>query len=411
MSATWNDTALTRGYDHRSVLDSTGMLDAATEAMEAIEQEATYDSSNAALLNDLFGAALYVQTNLEAKFFGAMPKRDRTGANTQATQPLPLTFRAAHTAPALQTHSEAGSIPSGRTYSTEEVSSDLKRSVAVVEQSDLEQLRAELLDGVPLDELTRVDELYQDLAIDRDALASAVSANNAGYASRDEVTELDRVIASGDEESNATDPNGTAYSDGDLDVYTIDRSSDSWADAFVDHNSGTARQLTESLMDDFLSSLFDNGSIDRENAAILTSRTTADVLQDLDDNVARFSYDPNAGGRGAINDTETIHGVGGTTRRREYKGIPIIGNQNAPAHGDIASIYAIPLDTMSINGTEVPRLCIEEYADPYVESAGRGEGQGFLSIGEFKNKVLYKMDHELVARDFSSLGKLRDLQQ
>lgn len=404
------DHALSRQFNHRTVLDETGMLDAAAQAMDAIEQEASYDSTNAALLNDLFGAALYVQSNLESDFFGALPKMDMTGANTAANQPLPLTFRAAYGPPALQTHAEGGSIPSGRTYSTEEVSADIKRSIAVVEQSDLQQLRAELLDGVPLDELTRVDELYQDLAIDRDAVAAGVAANNSGYVSRDKITELDRVIASGDEEANADDVNATAFSDGDLDVYDIDRSNESWADAFVDYNS-TVRQLTEDLMDSFLSNLFDFGALDRENAVILTGRDTADVLNDLsDEDNVRFVYDPSDGGRESVNDAETIHGVPGTTRRRHYDEIPIVANQHAPAHGPLSSIYVVPTDTMSVNGTTVPRLGVEEYAQPYVETAGRGEDQGFLSIGEFSNQVLYKMDHEIVCRDFSATGKLRDIE-
>jgi len=406
------DYNLNSSYNHRNVLESSGMLDSATAAMEAIEQEASYTSGDAGLLNDLFGAALYVQNNLESDFFGALPKRDMTAANTSATQPLPLTFRAAHDPPALQTHSEGGDIPSGRTYQIQEVSADIKRSIAVVEQSDLEQLRAELLDGVPLDELTRVDELYQDLAIDRDAVAAGVQASNSGYESRDKVTELDRIIASGAEEANATDVNGTAFSDGDLDIYDIDRSADSWADAFVDENGGTPRQLTEDLMDSFLSGLFDFGDLDRENAAILTGRDTADVLNDLsDEGDVRFVYDPQNMGRESVNDADTTHGVPGTTRRRHYDGIPIIDNQNAPVHGNISSIYVIPTDTMSINGTQVPRLCVEEYAQPYVETAGRGEDQGFLSIGSFENKALYKMDHEILCRDFSSTGKLRDIEE
>jgi len=316
---------------------------------------------------------------------------------------------------ALQTHSEGGPIPDGRTYNIDEVSADIKRSIAVVEQSDLEQLRAELLDGVPLDELTRVDELYQDLAIDRDAVAAGVSASNSGYASRDEVTELDRVIASGDEETNADDVNGTAFTDGDLDIYDIDRSAESWADAFVDFvaSADPDRQLTENLMDGFLSGLFEFGALDRENAAILTGRDTADVLSDLQadstDGVAVVNYDADDGGRDQLNDATSMHGLPGTTRFRHYKGVPIIPNQHAPAHGSISSIYDIPTDTMSINGTTVPRLCVEEYAEPYVERAGRGESQGFLSIGNFENKVLYKMDHEIMCRDFSATGKLRDL--
>lgn len=413
MSAKYpRDTNLNSQFNHRSILDATGMLDGAAEAMDAISQEASYDSTSPGLLNDLFGAALYVQSNLEANFFGALPKMDMTGANTDATQPLPLTFRAAYDPPALQTHAEGGDIPAGRTYEIEEVSADIKRSIAVIEQSDLEQLRAELLDGVPLDELTRVDELYQDLAIDRDALAAPVSANNGGYASRDKVTELDRVIASGDEEANADDVDGTAFTDGDLDVYDIDRSADSWADAFVDFDASSDRQLTESLMDDFLSSLFDFGDLSREDAAILTGRKTADVLDDLNSDKARITFDATAGGREAVNDANTINGLAGTTRRREYDGIPIIPNQNVPTHGTIPSIYVIPLDEIGIGGgVSVPRLAIEEYAAPYVETAGRGEQQGFLSIGSFENKVLYKMDHELVCRDFSATGKLRDISE
>jgi len=312
----YRDTHLNQRFNHRSVLNDTGMYDAASEAMEAISQEASYDSTNPGLLNDLFGAALYVQSNLEANFFGALPKVDMTGENTTASQPLPLTFRAAYDPPALQTHAEGGDIPSGRTYEIEEVSADIKRSLAVIEQADLEQLRAELLDGVPLDELTRVDELYQDLAIDRDAIAAGVPASNGGYSGRDKVTELD------------------------------------------------------------------------------------------------VNFDADDGGRESVNDAQTRHGIPGTTRRRHYKGIPIVENQNAPTHGSIPSIYVIPTDTIGIGGgVQVPRLAIEEYAAPYVETAGRGEDQGFLSLGSFENKVLYKMDHELVCRDFSATGKLRDLSE
>jgi len=411
MSYTGDIASRQQSFGPTATLDAMGTLDAAKEAMQAIEQEAEYQLSDAGINNDLFGAALYVQTNLESNFYGALPKMDVSGANATAEQHLPLTFRAAHGPPALQTHSPGGSIPSGRTFEIDEVSADIKRSIAVVEQEDVQQLRAELLDGVPLDELTRVDELYQDLAIDRDAVAAGVPASggqgNQGYASRDKVTELDRVIASGDEETNADSVNGNAFQDGDLDIYDLDRSTDSFADAFVDFNSSN-RQLTEDLMDGFLSGLFDFGAISREDAVILTGRDTADVLSDLDDD-KRIVYDPSNGGRESVNDAETTHGIPGTGRLREYKGIPVVDNQNAPAHGPLSSIYVIPTDTMTVNGQEVPRICVEEYATPYVETAGRGETQGFLSQGEFRNKVLYKMDHEIVARDFSSLGKLRDI--
>jgi hypothetical protein len=402
------------GYSYRDRFRDL-MSDAHLNALSEIQQKASYSTSDAALVNDMFGAALYVQSNLEANFYGAIPKVDRTGANAQAEQVLPLTFRAAHTPPSLQTHSEGGDVPAGRTYSTEEVAADVKRSDAVIEQSDLQQIKAEIQDGVPFSELTRVDELFQELAIDRDALAAGVGADNGGYSGRDKLTELDRVIASSGEEGNATDTSSTAFSDGDLDVYDIDRSADTWADAFVDHNSGTLRQLTEDLMDTFLSGLFNFGSASRENVAILTGRDTADVLSDLQQDstngVAVVNFDGNDGGRDQINDAETIHGLSGTTRFRHYKGIPIVANQTAPADS-LSRIYVIPTDTISLpGGRTAPRLAIEEVMEPYYEEAGRGRQQGFLSTGEYKNKALYKMDHELVCRDFSSTGKLRDVEE
>jgi len=65
MSAKYpRDTNLNSKFNHRSILDATGMLDGAAEAMDAISQEASYDSTSPGLLNDLFGAALYVQSNL-----------------------------------------------------------------------------------------------------------------------------------------------------------------------------------------------------------------------------------------------------------------------------------------------------------------------------------------------------------
>ncbi|MBX0325810.1 hypothetical protein EGH21_22590 [Halomicroarcula sp. F13] len=409
---------INHGHSPRDLLEQQGMLDRAVEALSAISQEATYSTSDAALVNDLFGAALYVQTNLEANGYGSLPKIDRSGMNTDASQPLPLTFRAAHTPPALQSTGEGASIPDGRKYSQEEVSAAIKQSEAVVEQTHLQQVRAEILDGVPWDELTRVDELFQELAIDRDGVMAAVSANNGGYSSRDKITELDRIIASGDEEANATDTSSTAFADGDLDVYDIDRSADSWADAYVDHNSGTLRQLTESLMDSFLAQYFDFGSASRENVYILTGRTTAKVLgeiqSDSTDGVqAVVNYDPEDIGRDGVNDAETVMGLPTNTKSRHYKGIPIVPSQHIPADS-LGRIYLIPTDTIQAgDGQQVPRIAVEELRNPHYEELtdANPENAPYLSRGKKENAAYYLMDHEIVTRDFSALGKLRDLQE
>jgi hypothetical protein len=408
----------TDGFTPRDLLEQQGMLDRAVEALSKVSQQATYSTSDAALVNDLFGAALYVQSNLEANGYGVLPKIDRSGANVAAEQPLPLTFRAAHTPPALQSTGEGADIPDGRTYSTEEVSAGIKTSEAVIEQTHLEQVRAEILDGVPFDELTRVDELFQELAIDRDGVMADVSSGNSGYSSRTKITELDRIIASSGEEANAQDTSNVDYTDGDLDVYDIDRSAESWADAYVDYTSdGSVRQLTETLVDSFLEQFFDFGSATRENAVILTGRDTARVLGELqsdstDGVQAVVNYDPEDIGRDSVEDAETVMGLPTNTKSRHYKGIPIVPSQNAPADS-LSRMFVLPTDTMSVNGSQVPRIAVEELRTPHYEELtdANPEQAPYLSRGKKENAAYYLMDHEIVCRDFSATGKLRDIEE
>jgi len=416
MSANANHFVSGRGP--KDLLEQQGMLDRAIEALSRVEQQASYSTSDAALINDLFGSALYVQSNLEANGYGVLPKVDRSGANIEASQPLPLTFRAAHSPPALQSTGEGAALPDGRKYTPEEVSADVKTSEAKIEQSHLQQVKADILDGVSWDELTRVDELFQELAIDRDGVMASVSANNQGYASRTKITELDRIIASGGEESNAQDTSDTVYSDGDLDVYDIDRSADSWADAYVDFTSdGSVRQLTESLMDSFLASFFDYGSASRENVIILTGRNTARVLSELqsdstDGVQAVVNYDAEDIGRDQVEDAQTVMGVPTMTQSRHYKGIPIVPSQHAPADS-LERIYLIPTDTISVDGGQVPRIAVEEVATPHYEelTGDNPENAPYLSQGKKENAAYYLQSHEVVARDFSALGKLRDISE
>jgi len=413
---------ISHSYTPRDLLEEQGMLDRAVEALNAVSQEAAYTTGDAALVNDLFGAALYVQTNLESNGYGLLPKVDRSGANVTAEQPLPLTFRAAHSPPALQSTGEGASLPDPRDYETEEVSAGIKQSEAVIKQSHLQQVRAEILDGVPFNELTVVDELYQELAIDRDGVMAPVSAGNGGYGSRTKITELDRIIASGDEEQNAQDVDNADYTDGDLDIYDIDRSTDSWADAFVDFTSnGSVRQLTEPLMDEFLANYFDFGSASREDVAILTGRDTARVLsqlqQDSTDGVqAVVNYDPDDIGRDGIEDAETVMGLPTMTKSRHYKGIPIVPSQHAPADS-LSRIYMIPTDEIAVplpNGETLTRarIAVEELSQPHYEQLtdDRPQDAPYLSQGEKKNAAYYLMDHEITCVDFSATGKLRDIE-
>jgi len=398
------------GNSPGSFLESNLVSDVPMDWDDGLLQRAQYDSTVEAHVNDIFTATLYAQYNQEHEWYNALSQVDRFNASLDG----PVTakaFRAATDPVDLQTHSEGGQVSSGQTMGVEEVSYDPKRSETVIEVSDLQEIYAAIEDAVGFEEFWELQEEQLDLAIDRDGIASAVFQGDAAYEDTDQITSLDRAIASSDEEANATDPNGNAYNAGDLDYGTVERASDSWADSYVDHNGASGvRQLNNDLFTSFLNTFNEFADVDVYNdTAILTGHDTAGVLSELaaDRNNVRNQAAMSDYRSENIGDASTIRGLSGTARYRNYDGIPIIGNQHAVKHGDISSIFLVPTDT--IRGQ--PRLAIEQFAQPYTETAGRGQSQGYFATGDYRDKALMLMHHEVVNRDFASCGKLRDLSE
>jgi len=377
---------------------------------EGLLQKAQYDSTTDAHVNAIFTATLYAQYNQQHDWYNALSQVDRFNASLEG----PVTakaFRAATNPVDLQTHSEGGSVPAGTTFGVEEVEYDPKRSETVIEVSDLQEIYAAIEDAVGFEEFWELQEDQLDLAIDRDGIADAVISGDPAYEATDTITSLDRVIAASDEEANATDPNGNAYTAGDLDYGNIERATDTFADSYVDHNGASgSRQLTNTLMTSFLNAFNEFADVDVYNdTAILTGHDTAGVLSELaaERNNVRNVVSIQDSGKDGIGDATTIEGVNGTARHRTYDGIPIVANQHSIKHGDISSIFLVPTDT--IRGQ--PRLAVEQFAEPYMETAGRGQTQGYLATGNYRDEALMMLHHETVNRDFASCGKLRDLSE
>jgi hypothetical protein len=283
-----------------------------------------------------------------------------------------------------------------------------------MESTVLQEINAQVQDGLGLDELDILSEDYLERSIERDNLTAAVDSGGTTYANENNITSIDRVIASADEEANAQDTTDTGLTDGDLDVYDIDRSAaGSWADAYVDHNDTSGdRQLTASLFDDFLDAYIQNGTARRENVAIFTGYDTARVLGDLKADDVYAEVGATAGSRESVGDSgESRLGQNVNTRISTWDGIPIVPVESMPSD-TLSRAYVMDFSDKIVNGTNYgPKIGVENYMAPYVERSGQGEAQGFLATGEFKNKVLYLMYHEVVCRDFGAMGKLRDLSE
>jgi len=378
---------------------------------DAFEMKATYDSGTAGINNEVFGAVIYNQVNLDSNLYGVLPKVDarQTTGDVQS-------FRTAEDKATLNNPDEGATVGTASTTTIREANPQIKRAELVTESSRLHDLEAQIEDDVSFNALTALAEAQVTSLVEENGLGRGVAGSNSGsptpaYSADNAIAPLDRVIASGDEEGNADDINGNPLTDGDLDVYGFDRSSGEF-ESFVDFNS-TDRTLTEDLMDTFLAEYESFGTARREDMVIVTGHDTATELSQLQEDSGTFRFDisPDVG-REEVNDAETRMGVPGVFEFRGYKGIPVVASQNIPAHGSISDIYVLDMSEGEAygEGTPRPKAYIENYDSPYFEQAGRGQEQGYLATGTYSEQALFRHDHELVETDASAQAKLRDLQ-
>jgi len=389
-------------------------------------EKATFQSGDLGRDNRVFGEVLWQQVNVSTPLYGMMPKIPADEAPRDINSPRPVTYRAVFNPPDMTTPEEGGDWGSPVTFDTREVEAQPKHSTMRFENTLLQELFSQIQDGVPFENLTEIGEEYLQRAFETQGVARAVESSDPGsgvqYGDQTALVELDRVVASEDEEANATDAAGNAFASGDLGIYNIDRSDTgaggtneaNWADAVVNHNGGTPRQLTKGLVDETVQNLEDNGTR-RENLVMFTGRDTAGVLSDLRD--AEFRFDGHeAGGRGmgdrGQDSAETRWGVGTNTQISHFDGIPIVVGPHVPSD-TLSRIFLLDMTMMTdpVTGEQAPKLGVETYIPMFTEVAGLGEQTNTLALGNLRNQVGLGITHEVKCHRFNHQGKIRDLEE
>lgn len=197
-----------------------------------------------------------------------------------------------------------------------------------------------------------------------------------------------------------------SYTSGDEDIYGIDRSSNAWADAVCDHNSGTDRYLTDPLIRSTLASLEANGA--RTNV-ILTGVDTKWRIFGLYQNQVRYQgiLREDVEIQIGINGVNTEKGAGVGIRVATLYGIPLISSQNVP-QDTISRIYF--LDTTEQEGTGIPRLGLAlMYPTLYFESGMSANPPNPFAVNKFGTEGVYYTAGELVCTFLAAQGSLRDL--
>jgi len=386
--------------------------------------EKAFTSTDVGRTGRVFGQVLWQQANTKTPWYGMFPKM--TGeAPSDIASPRPMNYRAVFNPPEMTSPAEGGQWGDPVEFSSREVEIQPHHSTMRFEGTVLQDLFAQIQDNVPFENLTEIGEEYFQRELETGGIARPVmSSTDSGtqYQDTDVLTMIDRVVASADEEANATDPNGTELADGDLDVYNIDRSDTgasgdnegNWADSEVNHNGGTLRQLTLSIVDETIEALEQAGT-GTDNLVMFTGTDTARVISEL--NGDKFRADALAEAmqqtvQRGTDEATTQTGHGWDDRLNSYRDIPIVPGPNAPSDG-LSRIYLLDMTEMQdpVTGENIPKFGIEQYIPMTVETAGLGQQTNTLALGELVQQHGVLMTQEPRCNRFNHQGKIRDLEE
>lgn len=364
-------------------------------------------SSGSGSVDALYGPVLYNSENLSNHMYGALPKIDETGQVNSVDQEHAISWRVPRSPPTVDDVDEGGDVPTAQNYPIEKVSSSPKRSPMVLEETVLHAIETRLQDGVPFTDLSDLGQQYMIDSIEDDYLGRTIVGITDEYSDDNNIAPLDRVVSADGEAAS----NGSIDA-ADTDVYDIDRSaaSGTWADAQVSDNGGTNQQLSSDVVNTHIDTQVENSTAERDQLMILTGYDSARVMSDLRE--AQFRADAlTPPGREDVNDAQTILGANFNARISHWDSIPVVASDAVPDRGNLSNIYVLdPTPAMTPNEeSPKPKIGIEEYLAPYVERSGLNQQQGFLSTGDFTNKVLFLMYHEVTCRDFNAQGKITNL--
>ena len=188
--------------------------------------------------NAVFGAALFQQLQTSSVLFGALPKfaYSRAGYRARTTR---LAIASGSTEKGVNV-AENAAVPETGASDTVEVTVGIKEQAATIEVSERMRLLAMKNDDMAIDvaqelEYAKSNFMYKiNEALNTDV--TTLPTTN--------VESIDRIVSSYAEVTNCSDVSAS-----DADIYGMDRdAAASWNDAYVDHNSGTARALSKKIV-------------------------------------------------------------------------------------------------------------------------------------------------------------------
>jgi len=330
----------------------------------------------------MYGAKAWSWLNEEANIFAILPKEPWTRTGWRC-----LTTRAETSGGGVDSDTDAGVPDPTTTLTFYQMRTQPKTMAHSWEVGELVEFLSGVDDAISLLPAYR-EQIGKDHAY---VINYYLGVRMETTAAGDNFESIDRIVSSQDEIQN-----NAQISDAESNLYTTPynlNSATTW-DSQVNHNGATDRDLTLTLIDTVLQTVWDAGG---QPKVLLTGTESLMRWQQLLEAERRFMDTarivPTFGGVKGL-----APGVEAGFMVATYHGIPILTSQHVPDHDTIESIYYLDTDFIKF-ATAKPTVYSETSA-----------GKDFMYLDKFKFKGLYETMGELRCYRFNAQGKLTDLQ-
>ena len=336
----------------------------------------TFETSDpAGAFNTMYGAAVFNQLNTKSEVFKLLKKEAWTQSGWRV-----LTGR----------HATTSGLAEGAAFGDTdkpditEVTATLKEIVTPWEVTTRAELLSEADDGIKgiLNFLRTENAEAHTYYMDQMLLATADTAAGNNMESLDRVTLSDAAA------------HATLSGRADIDIYDIDRSGASWADATVSHNSGSDRALTLAMLDTIIQGSLENG-VNYNDLILLTGYDTYQDLKQLMLSTTNntFRADLSATGAGSAGGVTGEAGLNFDSRVGAYDGIPIFLSQ-----------HVVKDTTSRIHLLDMANLAVRVAAPTtYVDNTN------LAVLQKLSKEFAFVTAGELVCYKFNTSGSVRDL--
>jgi len=345
---------------------------------ELLKADSPMLSTTAGTYQAIYGRKVWSQLNQEFNAFSILPKKpwDRSGWRVITGKP---NGGALHGGVA-----ENATLPDTVKPTFQHVAAKPKTVAHTFDMSETAIFLADRDDG--LGDIRSV--LKEEMGKHHAEMVNKMLLTDVTTAAANNFESLDRVTT-----GNTSMTSGTHYDSGDEDIYSIDRSANTWAFAEDEANSSsTNRTLSLDHLDTLFQQIWERGGNPK---VILTGYDTLMRLQQLLQSQQRFMEEKRV--TPTYNGVKGVPGVEAGFIVATYNGVPIIPTKDMPKDS-LSRMYFLDTDYVHFS-TAIPTQYFEsgiETGDPF-------------AINRLGQEGLYRTMGEIWTTFFGAHGSIRDL--